>query len=99
MRGEETTRTKNHLKGNSSRKFKCPFILRYVPCVSGWKVVVRCGIHNNELAEDLEGRDILGHMKPKERLYMNGMTKYHMSPRYIVASLKDRDPNNPTSFV
>lgn len=42
------------------------------------------------------GHDILGRLKPDERQFVNDMAKYHMAPKFIVAALKDRDPNNPT---
>lgn len=80
-------------------KVKCPFRLRYVSSDRGWKVVVRCGLHNHKLSKDLDDHDILGRLKDHERLFMNEMTKYNMVPRYIVASLKDKDPENLTSVT
>lgn len=53
---------------------------------------------NANLSWDL-CHDILGRIKPDERLFVNEMIKYHMELRYIKASLKDRDPNNMTSTL
>ena len=62
----------------------------------GWKVMVRCGLHNHRLDKDLKGHDILGRLKDHERKFVNDMTKWNMAPRYIVASMKDKDPENLT---
>lgn len=67
-------------------------MLRFVPSGSGWKVTVRCGFHNQTLSKDLDGKDVLGHLKDHEIKFVNDMTKYNMAPRYIVTALKDRDP-------
>lgn len=74
-------------------------MLRFVPSDSGWKVAVRCDIQNHELPKDLEGHDILCHLKLEERLFVNDMTKYYMLSRYIVCTLKDGDHDNLTSIV
>lgn len=44
------------------------------------------------LAKDLNGNDVLGRLKDHEIKFVNNMTKYNMALRYIVATLKDRDP-------
>lgn len=72
-------------------KVKCPFMLRSVPSGRDWKVTIMCGIHNHELATDLDGHDILGSLKHGEINFVSDMTKYNMAPRYIVVALKDRD--------
>ncbi|XP_050875735.1 uncharacterized protein LOC127079397 [Lathyrus oleraceus] len=66
---------------------------------SGWKVIVRCGLHNHKLSKDLEARDILGHLKVHEKHFVNDITKYNMTTRYIVAALKDKDPENLTNVT
>ncbi|XP_058741131.1 protein FAR1-RELATED SEQUENCE 5-like [Vicia villosa] len=83
--------------GNSTMRLRCPFRLRSVPSGIGWKVVVKCGMHNHRLDKDLVGHDILGRLKDDERKFVNDMTKYNMAPRYIVSALKDKDPRNITS--
>ncbi|XP_050897839.1 uncharacterized protein LOC127104715 [Lathyrus oleraceus] len=75
-------------------KVKCPFMLRFVSSGSGWKVTVRCGFHNHMLAKDLNENDTPDRLKDHERKFVNDMTKYNMAPRYIVAALKDRYPEN-----
>src|ERR1051325_6890648 len=75
-----------------SMKVKCPFRLRSVPSGDGWKVMVRCGMHNHKLDKELVGHDILGRLKEEERKIVNDMTKYNMAPRYIASALKDKDP-------
>lgn len=56
-------------------KVKCPFRLRSVLSGDGWKVIVRCGLHNHQLSKDLDGHDILDHLKDHERQFANDMTK------------------------
>lgn len=55
----------------------------------GLNIKVRCGIHNPHLAEDLDGNNILGRLKSKERHYVNDVTKYNMTLVYIMSALKD----------
>lgn len=80
-------------------KVKCPFRLRSVPSGSGWKVMVRCGLHNHKVSKDLEGHGILDRLKDHERQFLNNMTKYNMAPRYIVVALKGRVLENLTSVI
>ncbi|XP_058751096.1 protein FAR1-RELATED SEQUENCE 5-like [Vicia villosa] len=73
--------------------------LRSVPSGIRWKVMVECGMHNHRLHKDMLGHDILGRLKDDERKFVNDMTKYNMAPRYIVSTLKDKDPENITSIT
>lgn len=57
---------------------------------SGWNIIVRCGIHNHDLAKSLDDHDILGRLKFDERHFVNDMTRYHMTSRFIVIAFKDR---------
>lgn len=41
---------------NYTMKVKCPFMLKFMPSESNWKVTVRCGFHNHMLATDLNGK-------------------------------------------
>lgn len=93
----ENYKNKNSSQGIFSRKVKCPFMLRIVSNGISWKVTIRCGIHNHELANGLVGHNILGHLKSHEIHFMNEMKKYNMAPRFIVVTLKDRNHNNMTS--
>ncbi|XP_050910015.1 uncharacterized protein LOC127123879 [Lathyrus oleraceus] len=80
-------------------KVKCPFRLRSALSGTGWKVMVRCGLHNHKLSENLDGHDILGRLKVHERQFINDMTKYNMASRYIVPALKNKYPENLTSVT
>lgn len=78
---------------------KCPFRLRSVTCGSTWKVIVRRELHNHKIYKNLEGHDILDRLKDHERQFMNDMTKYNTTQRYIVVALKDKGPENLTSVT
>ncbi|XP_058742340.1 protein FAR1-RELATED SEQUENCE 5-like [Vicia villosa] len=52
-----------------------------------------------KLDKDLVGHDILGRLKDDERKFVNDMTEYNMTPRYVVSALKDKDPKNLTSIT
>ncbi|XP_058783597.1 uncharacterized protein LOC131658306 [Vicia villosa] len=90
---------KNESEGSYSMKGKYPFMLRYVPSGSGWKVTVKCEFHNHVLASDLDGHDILVRLKDNERKFVIEMTKYNMAPRYIIVALKDIDLENMKSVT
>ncbi|XP_058758563.1 uncharacterized protein LOC131631810 [Vicia villosa] len=79
-------------------KVKCPFILRSMPSESRWKIIVRCEFHNHMLAKDLNGNAVLGPLKDYKIKFVNDMTKYNLAPKYIVAALKDKDPENLMSI-
>ncbi|XP_058739140.1 uncharacterized protein LOC131611031 [Vicia villosa] len=85
--------------GNYTLRLRCPFRLRSAPSGIGWKVVVKCGMHNHRLDKDMLGHDILGRLKDDERKFVNDMTKYNMARRYIAPALKDKDPENLTSIT
>ena len=80
-------------------KVKCSFRLRSVLSGDGWKVMVRCGMHNHKLDKELVGHDILGRLKEEERKFVNDMTKYNMALWYIIYALKDKHPENFTSIT
>ena len=50
-------------------------MLRFMLSERGWKVTVRCEFHNHILANDLDGHDVLGHLKDQEINFVNDMTK------------------------
>ncbi|XP_058784801.1 uncharacterized protein LOC131659661 [Vicia villosa] len=74
--------------GNSTMRLRCPFRLRSTLNVIGWKVVVKCEMHNHILDKDMLGHDILGRLKYDERKFVNDMTKYNMAPRYRLPLLE-----------
>lgn len=92
-------RRKNVSKGSYIMKLKCSFMLRSVPSGSSWKATVRCGFHNHILAKDLDDHNVLGHIKDNKIKFVNDVTRYNMTPRYIISSLKGRDPEKPTSVT
>lgn len=47
----------------------------------------------------MEDHDIFDHLKDHERQFVNDMTQYNMTPRYILAALKDKYPENLTSVT
>ncbi|XP_058742346.1 uncharacterized protein LOC131614814 [Vicia villosa] len=85
--------------GHSTMRLRCPFRLRSVLSGIGWKVMVKCGMHNHRLDTDMLGHDILDRLKDDGRKFVNDMTKYNMAPRYTVSALKDKDPENITSIT
>lgn len=90
---------KDSFEDSYSMKVKCSFMLRLVPCGSGWNVMVSCGFPNHKLAKDLDDHDILGRFKDNERQFVNDMTKYYMALKYIIAVLKYRYPEDLTSVT
>lgn len=91
-------KNKKKLEVTCSKRVKCSFELRYMPNYCGRNIIVKYGIHNHDLAEDLDDCDILGRLKPNERLFLNDMTKYHMALRFIVVALKDMGVNDLTTM-
>lgn len=55
-----------------------------------------CDIQNYDLVEGLDGHDVLGRLKPKEREFVNDMTKSNKVLRFIVVALKDMNVGNMT---
>lgn len=62
-------------------------------------MIIRCGLHNHKLSKNLEDYDILNRIKVNERYFVNDTTKYTMTPWCIVATLKEKDPENITSVI
>lgn len=98
MREEETTKTRKFQKSLVVKELSAHFKLRYVPNSCVWNIIVRCRIHNHDLAGDLDGRDILGHLKLNERPFVNDMTKYHIELRFVVVELKDMGVDDLTNM-
>ncbi|GAU33347.1 hypothetical protein TSUD_166120 [Trifolium subterraneum] len=92
---------KKKLKVDSTgtRKCGCPFRLcgYYAKETKLWHMTVVNDIHNHELDTELEGHLVAGRLKPEEKLLVNEMTKNLVSPRNIISTLKDRDPENTMS--
>lgn len=54
---------------SASKKCGCPFKIRSTPAKdgSGWKVDVKCGIHNHGLPDRLKGHSIVGRLTTEEK--------------------------------
>lgn len=98
MKEKEITRTRMWLKAVIVWKWNA-HLCWDVSSGIGWNVTVKCRFNNHIIAKDLDGHDVLRHLKDHERNFVNDMTKYNMAPRYIVAALKYRDPENLTSVI
>ncbi|XP_050888713.1 uncharacterized protein LOC127093856 [Lathyrus oleraceus] len=96
---KNASESNNSSEGIYNMNVKCPFRLRSVTCGGTWKVIVRRELHSHKIYKNLEGHDILDRLKDHERQFMNDMTKYNTTQRYIVAALKDKGPENLTSVT
>ncbi|XP_058726758.1 protein FAR1-RELATED SEQUENCE 5-like [Vicia villosa] len=66
---------------------------------SGWKVDVKCGVHNHGLPDRLEGHSFVGRLTTDEKQHVADLTKRHVPPRHILISLQKRDPENVTRIT
>jgi hypothetical protein len=82
-----------------TRKCQCPFRLHgYFHRTDGkWHMTVVDGTHNHELDKGLEGHLIVGRLKRKEKETMDELTRNLVAPKNILATLKERDPENKTN--
>lgn len=86
---------------SASKKCGCPFKLRSTPAKdgSGWKVDIKCGIHNHGLPDRLEGHSIVGRLTIEEKQHVFDLTKRDVPPRHILLSLQEKDPENVTRIT
>jgi alpha-glucosidase len=86
---------------SASKKCGCPFKIRSTPAKdgSGWKIDVKCGLHNHGLPDRLEGHSFIGRLTTDEKQHVADLTKRHVPPRHILLSLQDRDPENVTRIM
>ncbi|KAJ1387866.1 hypothetical protein SESBI_39627 [Sesbania bispinosa] len=84
----------------SSRKCGCPFRLRGRPLANGggWKLNVVCGVHNHDVAENLEWHPYAGRLSVKEKSLLKDMTKSMVKPMSILLTLKDHNEHNVTKI-
>ncbi|KAK2439915.1 protein FAR1-RELATED SEQUENCE [Trifolium repens] len=82
-----------------TRKCQCPFRLRgYLHVTDNkWYMTVVNGTHNHELDKGLEGHLIVGRLKRNEKETMDELTRNLVAPKNILATLKERDPENKTN--
>ncbi|XP_050889604.1 uncharacterized protein LOC127094882 [Lathyrus oleraceus] len=81
---------------SATKKYGYPFKIRSTSAKdgSGWKVHVKCGVHNHGLPDRLEGHSFLGRLATDEKQYDVDLTKRHVLPSPIFLSLQERDPEN-----
>ncbi|KAJ1406207.1 Protein FAR1-RELATED SEQUENCE 11 [Sesbania bispinosa] len=82
-----------------SRKCGCPFRLRGRALANGggWKLNVVSGVHNHDVAENLEGHPYAGRLTVEKSL-LEDMTKNMVKPRSILLTLKDHNKHNVTTI-
>ncbi|KAJ1419479.1 TRASH domain [Sesbania bispinosa] len=83
-----------------SRKCGCPFRLSGRPLANGggWKLNAVCGVHNHDVAENLEGHPYVGRLSVEEKSLLEDMTKNMMKPGSILLTLKDHNDHNVTTI-
>ncbi|KAI5425905.1 hypothetical protein KIW84_031652 [Lathyrus oleraceus] len=86
---------------SASKKCGCSFKIRSTPAKygSGWKIDVKCELHNHGLPDRLEGHSFIGRLTTDEKQHVADLTKRHVPPRHILLSLQDRDPENVTRIT
>ncbi|XP_058749048.1 PKS-NRPS hybrid synthetase cheA-like [Vicia villosa] len=86
---------------SATKRCGCPFKIRSTPAKdgSGWKVDVKCGVHNHGLPDRLEGHSFVGRLTTNEKQHVADLTKRHVPPRHISISLQERDPENVTRIT
>jgi len=94
-RVEGTKRAKSSTQ-SATKKCGCPFKIRLTPLKDGlgWKVEVKCGFHNHELLDRLEGRAFVGRLNADEHKHVDDLAKRRVPPRLIFLSLQEKDPEN-----
>ncbi|KAI5396169.1 hypothetical protein KIW84_062388 [Lathyrus oleraceus] len=85
----------------ASKKCGCPFKIRSTPAKdgSGWKIDVKCGLHNHGLPDRLEGHSFIGRLTTDEKQHVADLAKRHVTPRNILLSLQDKFPENVTRIT
>ncbi|CAK8562225.1 unnamed protein product [Lathyrus sativus] len=74
-----------------TKKCGCPFKIRSTPAKdgSGWKVDVKCEVHNHGLPDRLEGHFFVGRLTIDQKHHVVDLTKRHVPPRNVLLSLKE----------
>jgi hypothetical protein len=82
----------------ATKKCSCPFKIRATPATdgSGWKVQVKCGIHNHGLPDQFHGHPRRGRLTTDEKKHVADLTKRRVAPRNILLSLKEQNPDSLT---
>jgi hypothetical protein len=82
-----------------TRKGQCPFRLcgYFHQTDRKWHMTVVDGTHNHELDKGIEGHLVVGRLKRKEKETMDELIRNLVAPKNILATLKERDPENKTN--
>ncbi|XP_058746689.1 uncharacterized protein LOC131619629 [Vicia villosa] len=83
---------------SASKKCGCPFKIRSTLSKDGfgWKIDVKCGLHNHGLPDRFEGHAFVGRLNAYEQQHIVGLRKRHVPPRHILLSLQEQDIENVT---
>ncbi|XP_058760410.1 PKS-NRPS hybrid synthetase cheA-like [Vicia villosa] len=86
---------------SASKRCGCPFKIRSTPSKdgSGWKIDVKCGVHNHGLPDRFEGHAFVSRLNTDDKQHIVDLTKRHVPPRHILLSLQERDPENVTRIT
>ncbi|CAK8563604.1 unnamed protein product [Lathyrus sativus] len=83
---------------SATKKCGCPFKIRSTSSRDGcgWKIDVKCELHNHDLPDRFEGHSFVGRFNVDEQQHIVDLTKHHVPPRHILLSLQERDSENVT---
>ncbi|XP_058741370.1 uncharacterized protein LOC131613742 [Vicia villosa] len=86
---------------SASKRCGCPFKIRSTPSkdCSGWKIDVKCGVHNYGLPDRFEGHAFVSRLNTDDKQHIVDLKKCHVPPRHILLSLQERDPENVTRIT
>ncbi|XP_058780839.1 uncharacterized protein LOC131654932 [Vicia villosa] len=86
---------------SASKRCGCPFKIRSTPSKdgSGWKIDVKCGVHNHGLPDRFEGHAFVSRLNTDDKQHIVDLSKRHVPPRHILLSLQERDPENVTRIT
>ncbi|KAK2418954.1 protein FAR1-RELATED SEQUENCE [Trifolium repens] len=81
---------------SASKKCNCPFKIRATPSTdgSGWKVHVKCGVHNHGLPDQYARHPRKTCLTADENKRVEDLTKCNVAPRNIVLDLKRQNPDS-----
>ncbi|XP_022841839.1 protein FAR-RED ELONGATED HYPOCOTYL 3-like [Olea europaea var. sylvestris] len=85
---------------NGTKKCGCPFALNGRKLINGdyWILKVKCGRHNHDIAQNLEGHSYAGRLTEKETSILVDMSKNHVRLKEILYTLKQNDDTNVSTM-
>ncbi|GJY54867.1 PKS-NRPS hybrid synthetase [Tanacetum coccineum] len=80
-------------------KTDCPFglVANYYKTYDIWRLRVHRDEHNHPLASTLEGHPYAMRLEDDEFHLVEELSKYNVQPRYILSTIKERNPDNVSS--